>query len=97
MSCGIGRRHGSDLAWLWLWCRGAAAAPIGPLAWELPYALGVALKKKNAELTEPCTSVRDGQRDPGSGMERGLVYHGKTKLAPGSQQQVRKGELKLQL
>ena len=30
---------------LWLWCRPAAAAPIGPLTWEPPYAAGVALKK----------------------------------------------------
>ena len=28
-----------------LWCRLAAAAPIQPLAWELPYAAGAALKK----------------------------------------------------
>ena len=35
-----------DLALLWLWCKPAAAAPIQPLAWELPYATGVALKKK---------------------------------------------------
>ena len=27
-----------------LWCGIAAAAPIGPLAWELAYAVGVALK-----------------------------------------------------
>ena len=27
-----------DPALLWLWCRLAAEAPIGPLAWELPYA-----------------------------------------------------------
>ena len=38
MSCGVGRRHGSDLALLWLWCGPAARAPIQPLAWELPYA-----------------------------------------------------------
>jgi len=31
---------------LWLWPRQAAAAPIQPLAWELPYATGVALKSK---------------------------------------------------
>jgi len=31
---------------LWLWCRLAATAPIRPLAWELPYAVGVALKSK---------------------------------------------------
>ena len=29
---------------LWLWHRPAAAAPIWPLAWELPYASSVALK-----------------------------------------------------
>ena len=28
-----------DLAWLWLWRRREGAALIGPLAWELPYAL----------------------------------------------------------
>ena len=44
MSCGIGHRRGSDLALLWLWCRPAAIAPIEPLAWEPPYAAGVALK-----------------------------------------------------
>ena len=33
-----------DLALLWPWCRLAAAALIGPIAWELPYAMGVALK-----------------------------------------------------
>ena len=30
---------------LWLWCRPAAMAPIWPLAWEPPYALGAALKR----------------------------------------------------
>ena len=46
MSCGVGRKHGSDLVLLWLWCRLAAVAPIQPLAWELPEAMGVALKNK---------------------------------------------------
>ena len=45
MSCGVGRRHGLGPALLWLWCRPAAAAPIQPLAWEIPYAAGEALKK----------------------------------------------------
>ena len=45
MSCGVGRRHGSDLVLLWLWHRLATIAPIRPLAWELPYALSVALEK----------------------------------------------------
>ena len=35
-SCGVGHRHGSDPVLPWLWCRLAAAAPIQPLAWELP-------------------------------------------------------------
>ena len=45
MSCGVGHRSGSDLALLLLWCRPAATAPIWPLAWEPPYATGVALEK----------------------------------------------------
>ena len=45
MSYGVGRRQGLDLALLWLWHRPAAVAPIRPLAWEPPYAEGVALKK----------------------------------------------------
>ena len=45
MSCGVGFRHGLELALLWLWRRLAAIVPIPPLAWELPYAVGVALKK----------------------------------------------------
>ena len=46
MSCGVGHRPGSDLALLWLWHGLAAVAPIRPLAWELPYAMGVALKRQ---------------------------------------------------
>ena len=42
--CGVGCKQGSDMALLWLWCRPAAPAPNLPLAWELPYATGVALK-----------------------------------------------------
>ena len=44
MSCGVGRRRGSDPVLLWLWCRPAATAPTGPLAWEPPYATGMALE-----------------------------------------------------
>ena len=32
-----------DPVLLWLWCRPEAAAPIQLLAWEHPYATGVAL------------------------------------------------------
>ena len=45
MSCGVGRRHGSDPELLWLWCRPAATAPIRPLAWEPPHATSAALKR----------------------------------------------------
>ena len=30
---------------LWLWCRPVAIAPIRPLDWERPYAVGAALEK----------------------------------------------------
>ena len=46
VSCGVGSRCGSDLSLLWLWHRAAAVALIQPLAWELPYAAGAALKSK---------------------------------------------------
>ena len=41
----MGRRHGSDLVLLWLWHTPAATAPIRPLAWESPNAVGAALEK----------------------------------------------------
>ena len=40
MSCDVGHRRGWDP--VLLWCRLAAVAPIGPLAWEPPYATSVA-------------------------------------------------------
>ena len=42
----VGQRRSLDLALLWLWSRPVDTAPIGPLAWELPYTVGAALKKK---------------------------------------------------
>ena len=72
MSCGVGRRCGSDLAllglrlcpWLcpWLWL--VATAPIRSLAWEPPYAAGVALKKKSEETF----SAGSERSDYGSGI-----------------------------
>ena len=53
VSCGVGCRHGSDLALLWQSGRPAAVAPIHPLAWELPYAAPAALRsKKRKNLDE---------------------------------------------
>ena len=51
MSCGVGRRCGSDLALLWLWRRPVATAPIGPLAWDPPYAEGAALGRETNKQT----------------------------------------------
>ena len=45
MSCGVGCRQGSDLAWPWLWHRLAAAALTQSLAWELPNDTDMALKR----------------------------------------------------
>ena len=55
MSCGVGRRHGLDLAWLWLWP--AAVALIRPLAWEFPYATVQPLKKKEREKECVCVCI----------------------------------------
>ena len=52
MSCGVGRRHGSDLALLWLWCRLEATALIRPLAWETPYPVGAALEDRQKKKKE---------------------------------------------
>ena len=60
MSCGIGRRRGSDPALLWLWCRLVAIAPIRTLAWETPCAVGAAqemAKKKKKERQDEKTVV----------------------------------------
>ena len=57
MSCGVGRRRGLDLAWLWLWRRPAAIAWIRPLAWEPPYAVGVALKGQKRQKKKKSVQV----------------------------------------
>ena len=46
MGSGIGHRRSSDPKLLCLWHRLAAIAPIRPLAWEPPWALGAALKEQ---------------------------------------------------
>ena len=65
VSSGVGRRGDSDPALLWLWCRLATAAPIGPLAWELPYSTGADLKnrqkRKRRAAVVPCKPL---DRDP---------------------------------
>ena len=57
MSCGAVRRQGSDCALLWLWQKLAAVAPIRPLAWGLPYAMGAA-KTKTKTKTKAKTKTK---------------------------------------
>ena len=52
MSYGVGHRRSSHPMLLWLLCSPAAVALILPLAWELPYAMGEALKKKKKVHTQ---------------------------------------------
>ena len=53
MSCGVGLRCSLDQELLWLWCRLAATALIRLLAWEPPYAAGVALKRQKEKKNCP--------------------------------------------
>ena len=58
MSCGVGRRQGSDPESLQLWQRPAAVAPIRTLAWEPPYGVGTALRRqKNINMYDFSTAT----------------------------------------
>ena len=75
MNCGIGHRCDLDTAWLWLclWHRLAVAGPIQPLAWELPYATGVAVKRQKKK--KGGAVVGRGVADPARGpVGGGLGY-----------------------
>ena len=45
VSCSVGHRCGLDPAFLWLWYKLAAVSLIRLLVWDLPHAMGVALKR----------------------------------------------------
>ena len=63
MSCVIGHGLGSDPQLLRLWHRPATIAWIRPLAWELPYAIHTALKKKkNNKSIEYTKKYRNSQQ-----------------------------------
>ena len=70
-----------DLALLWLWCRLAVAAPIPPLAWELPYASGAALrrwkegrKEKNVVLRREREIAPQSTSHVETGIDLGSVF-----------------------
>ena len=66
MSCGVGCRYGLELVLLRLWHRPATIALIQPLAWELPYAVGLALKKRKRKKEK--TKHLNGQKNAHGGM-----------------------------
>ena len=74
MICGVGCRCGSDPALLWLWCRPAGAAPIGPLAWDPPYTTHVALKSKMKKRKEGREEKEKRREGKGRGGERRGKY-----------------------
>ena len=80
LSYSVGHRHGLDPPLLWMWCRLAATAPIWPIAWELPYAKGVALKrhdqkKKKTHVTNVVEDVEKREPSYTGWWECKLVSH----------------------
>ena len=63
MSCGVGCRRGLDPVLLWLWLRLVATAPIQPLAWEPPYAAGVA-QRNSKKTKKKKNNNNNNQKDP---------------------------------
>ena len=59
-----GQRCGLDPALPWLWCRSAATAPIGPLAWEPPHAASAALKNKTKQNKKQNTHTHTKKKKP---------------------------------
>ena len=69
MSCGVGYRHCPDLMLLQLWYTLGAAAPTGPLAWELPYAADSALKSREEGEGEGEEGEEEGEEGGEEGGE----------------------------
>ena len=82
MSCGVGRRCGSDPMLLWLWCRLTATTLIRPIAWEPPYATGAGLEKAKRPKTNKTKTKKKVKRQPtkwekilvGHVSDKGLIY-----------------------
>ena len=66
VSCGVGRRCGSDPMLLWLWRRLVATDPIQPLAWEPPYAAGAA-----QEIATTTTTKKDKKKKKNKNLAKG--------------------------
>ena len=83
MSCGVGRRQGCNLALLWLWHRLAAVAPIRPLAWEPPYAMGAALKRQKGKKKKDRRQFRRESSHCGAAEANQTRNHEDVGLIPG--------------
>ena len=63
VSWGVGHRRGWDLALLWLWHRPTAVAPIRPLVWKPPYAVGAALKRQGRKEERKGERKKEREKD----------------------------------
>ena len=72
-------RFGSGVA---VWCRLTAAAPIHPLAWELSYAAGAALEKKQRK--KKCFSLKRKKKKPGAEVRTSHFTDEDSKKVPGN-------------
>ena len=59
----------------WPWGRPAAAGPIGPLAWKLPYATGVAIKRKKKKRKRNSRKLQKEKLEFGIYIVLGLISH----------------------
>ena len=75
-------RRGSDLALLQLWCRAAAVALIGPLAWEPPYATGAALKRQKDKKKKKKKKKERKEKKKESGVGAFWFHPGPLQAAP---------------
>jgi len=91
VSCGVGLRCSSDPTLLWLWCRPAAAALIRFLAWKLPCAVGLALKRPKKKKKKKKERKRERKGLPRrkeaqflvrSGSLLGLLFSGPSRVHP---------------
>ena len=57
----MGHRRSLDPALLWLWPRPVATAPIRPLAWEPPYAVGAAQRNSKKKTKKKKKKVNEFQ------------------------------------
>ena len=78
MNCGVGHRYGSDLVLLWLWRRLVATAPIGPLAWEPPYAAGAAQEIATTTKDKRQKTKKKKKRKEMGSSHRGSVVNNPT-------------------